>query len=217
MIHRVYRLLFRRWRKKRFRKFYEIIQPRSGDTILDVGGTEEFWNEAEVRGVKIVCLNPRIPSIKKASGKKNLGIKHVAGDGCRLPYPSGSFSTGFSNSAIEHLGKWSLQVEFSRELLRVGEKIWVQTPAFECPIEPHFLAPFIHWLPKKWRKKLVRNFTLWGWLQRPDSNYCEMIVEEIRLLTKNEVKQLFPGCNILTERLFWIFPKSYIAWRAPGY
>ncbi len=31
---------------------------------------------------------------------------------------------------------------------RVGKALWVQTPACECPIKPHYMAPFIHRKPR---------------------------------------------------------------------
>jgi hypothetical protein len=39
------------------------------------------------------------------------------------------------------------------------------------------------------------------------------MVDSTRLLTKREMRQLFPDCVILTERLLGVFPKSYVAYR----
>ena len=117
----------------------------------------------------------------------------------------------FSNSVIEHVGEWKDQQAFAREVRRVGGKLWVQTPARECPFEPHYLAPFIHWLPKHWQKRLIRWCTVYGWVQRPSPEDIAEMVTSIRLLTKSEVKALFPDCEILVETLWGVFPKSYIA------
>jgi hypothetical protein len=38
-------------------------------------------------------------------------------------------------------------------------------------------------------------------------------VNSIRLLTRKEMAILFPDCEILTERMLGIIPKSYIAFR----
>jgi hypothetical protein len=64
---------------------------------------------------------------------------------------------------IEHLYTSENQAQAAREAMRVGKKLWIQTPNRWFPIEPHFLTPFVHWLPEEARKRLVRNFTVWGW------------------------------------------------------
>lgn len=38
------------------------------------------------------------------------------------------------------------------------------------------------------------------------------LVDEVRLLSKREMKEMFPDCHIITER-FLLMPKSYIAVR----
>jgi hypothetical protein len=97
----------------------------------------------------------------------------------------------------------------------VGVKIWVQTPAYECPIEPHYLAPFIHWLPMRWgiRRFAVRWFTPWGWISRPTPQEVDSTVNYTRLITKKEFAALFPDCTIKVERILGLLPKSYIAFR----
>ena len=119
----------------------------------------------------------------------------------------------FSNSVIEHVGDLARQKRFAGELRRVGQRLWVQTPAYEFFIEPHFLAPFFHWLPVAWRIQTGRWATLWGWLEKPSPQRVREMVEEIRLLKKNEFQELFPDCQILTEKILGILPKSYIAVR----
>jgi hypothetical protein len=51
------------------------------------------------------------------------------------------YDIAFSNSVIEHVGDWERQAAFASEIRRVGKNLWIQTPAKECPIEPHYLAP----------------------------------------------------------------------------
>jgi len=128
-----------------------------------------------------------------------------------LDFPNHSYDILFSNSVIEHVGSHENQKAFACEARRVGKKLWIQTPAYECPIEPHYLAPFIHWLPKKWQKKLIRKFTIRGILDRPTNLEIDIMVESTRLLSYKEFKCLFPDCEILIEKIFFIVPKSYVA------
>jgi hypothetical protein len=97
---------------------------------------------------------------------------------------------------------------------RTGKSVWCQTPAKEFFIEPHFITPFIHWIPKKWQRKLLRNFSIWGLMTRPSQDYVNEMVNELRLLSYKEMRQLFPDCEIIRER-FLFMTKSYIAVKVP--
>lgn len=211
-IEGVYRFIFRIWRPRRWKWFVETIHPVATDVILDVGGVPEQWLAIPQTAARIECLN--VDKINwdntKSPGHR---ITSVIGDGCNLGYTDKSYDILFSNSVIEHVGDWEHQQRFAHEVRRVGRKLWIQTPAFECPLEPHFLAPFVHWLPKIVRRRILRWLTPWGWIERPDQAKIDQTIAMTRLLTKRQVKELFPDCNIRTERLFVLFPKSYIAWR----
>lgn len=97
--------------------------------------------------------------------------------------------------------------------MRVGEKLLIQTPALGCPIEPHYLAPFVHWLPVPIRRKLLRWFSVSGWVTKPPQKTIDKTISTISLLSKKQMMDLFPEFKIMTERLFGVFPKSYIVYR----
>jgi hypothetical protein len=103
---------------------------------------------------------------------------------------------------------------FAREARRVGRGYWIQTPAHEFPIEPHYWAPFVHWFPKRIQRRLLRNFTLWGLMGRPSDRLVEMALAEVRLMRRREVEQLFPDGEIWIERLLGL-AKSYTAFARP--
>jgi Methyltransferase domain len=140
-------------------------------------------------------------------------IRTLVGDGCSLATANRVYDIGFSNSVIEHVGSRERQQQFALEIRRVAKALWVQTPAYECPIEPHYLTPLIHYLSRSFQKKIVRWCTVWGWIERPNPEQINERVETTRLLRKSEMRQLFPDCEIITERMLWIIPKSYIAIR----
>lgn len=207
-VHLLYRHISPWFRRRRMRRFTSLIAPRAGDRLLDVGGTPWLWEE-HAGGGRITLLNQEFSAPTPAEAAR---FTFVAGDGCALPFDPGSFEILFSNSVIEHVGTWERQQAFAAEARRVGRRLWVQTPAREFFIEPHLIAPFVHWLPRTAQRRLIRNFTVRGWLERPDPSSVEAFLDEVRLLTLAEMRTLFPDCTILQERFLGL-TKSYIAVR----
>ena len=211
-VNRFYQQLFKIWRKKRFDLFFDVMKPQSADLLLDVGGDPAFWTSRPqaVSSIDLVDLCIRTLDSNMAT---NYHFRLIKCDACRLCYGDGSYDIGFSNSVIEHVGAWDRQQQFAAEIRRVAKGLWVQTPAYECPVEPHYLALFVHHLPRAIQKRIIRWVTLRGWLDRPNSAQIEEMVDSTRLIKKSEMQQLFPDCEIMTERIFGIIPKSYIAYR----
>jgi hypothetical protein len=210
-IHRVYEALFRGFRRRRMRAFAETFRPHAGTAILDVGGTPLNW---QLLGLDsdFTLLNLELPAdFERLPGNYSF----VVGDAVDLEFEDGAFDIAFSNSVIEHLSTAERQRAFAREVRRVGRGVWVQTPARSFPFEPHLLAPFIHWLPRSWQKRLARNFTGWGLISRPPLERVERVVDEIRLLGLSEMQELFPDCEIRRERFLGL-TKAYVAVRRPG-
>ncbi len=181
--------------------------------LLDVGGYPWGWLNYAPEVKSIDCLNVH-PVNWDSSRAPNHGISMFQGDACKMSEIfNEEYDIVFSNSVIEHVGSWNRQQAFAQEVRRVGKKLWVQTPAKECPIEPHYLAPFVHWLPKSIQRNCIRYFSVYGWVQKPTREEINNLVDEIRLLTIHEFSTLFPDCKIIVEKFLFLFPKSYIAVR----
>jgi Methyltransferase domain len=183
------------------------------DRVLDVGGYAKFWTELPEPVAQLDIINIDTDSKELTPVPGNTWMRQGFGNGCNLLFKDVSYDLVFSNSVIEHLHTWENQVSFAKEAQRVGKSIWVQTPAREFFIEPHYVGPFIHWVPATLRAKLIPWVTVFGWIERPTRERVEDMVAEIRLLTFKEFKSLFPDCDILREKFFGIFTKSYIAVR----
>ncbi len=188
-------------------RFVETFRPSAETTVLDVGGTPYNWEQIGAR-FPVTLLNSEP---LEADG---LGAHYtlVQGSGTRLDFPDRSFDIAFSNSVIEHVGSLDAQRAFAKELRRVGRQLLVQTPARSFFFEPHLLTPFIHFLPLSWQRRLVRNFTLWGWITRPSRASVDRMLGELRLLDYATFRELFPDCEIRRERFFG-FTKAFVAVR----
>ncbi len=207
-IHTVYGPFLRHFRTRRMAQFAEEFRPEPATTILDVGGTAANWDILD-REAKITLLNLETARSHGDTGRYTF----LAGDGTDLEFEDRSFDICFSNSVIEHVGTYGDQRTFATEVRRVADGLWVQTPARWFWFEPHYLAPFIHWLPRGARRRLARFVTPWGLLTRPTPEQVEARLDEIRLLTVREMTELFPDCEIRRET--WLgMTKSIIAVRS---
>jgi hypothetical protein len=210
MIHTLFALINPRFRRQRMAEFQSTFPETRDSTVLDVGGTPMNWNLIGSKS-RITLLNIRDPSPSDTADAPS-NLRFVRGDGTHLQYPDKSFDLAFSNSVIEHVGTWENQKRFAAEISRVAENLWVQTPSRWFFIETHLITPFVHYLPKSWQRKLIRNFTIWGLLTRPDQAEVEGFLEEVRLVTYREMRRLFPDCEIRKEK-FLLMTKSFIAVR----
>ena len=191
------------------RYFLLRMRPTAETRILDVGGYPGNWDDPKV-DADITLLN--IHPIDLSSRPSNYRMNAVVGDGCHLPYEDGAFDIVFSNSVIEHVGGWDRQMAFAAEMMRVGRALWIQTPARSFFVEPHLLTPFIHYFPRSIQRRLLRRFTIWGMITKPTPEQVETFLNEVRLLTEDEMNELFPDCQVLHERIAGL-TKSFIAIR----
>jgi hypothetical protein len=210
-VHRVYSFFLRLFRRRRMRAFAREFEPTATTRILDVGGTPFNWTLLDTPASLTLLNLEALP----ASTQLPANMTALVGSGTQLDFADGSFDVVFSNSVIEHVGDLAAQRLFARELRRVGCGIWVQTPARGFFVEPHLMGVFIHWLPARWQRRLIRGFTLWGWLARPDREQVDAFLAGTRLLDAGEMARLFPDCEIRRERFLGL-TKSYVAVRRPA-
>ncbi|QXI26278.1 glycosyltransferase [Pseudomonas vanderleydeniana] len=202
----------RRRRAGPLREMIEQTYARYGYVnVLDVGGTQRYWNILPAdylasRRVSITLLNTR-----PASQIPQSPFRSVCADGCDLSqFENSAFHIAHSNSVIEHVGNPERVERFASELARVAERYFIQTPDFWCPLEPHCMTPFFHWLPRRLKIWLVRHTALGHWPRAVDHGQAEQLVDSARLLTRRQMQMLFPAARIIRERILGL-PKSLIA------
>ncbi|RPI17616.1 MAG: class I SAM-dependent methyltransferase [Ignavibacteriae bacterium] len=195
-------------RRKRFKKFLEFVNKfEKPVSILDVGGTYNFWKNMNMNmdGIRITIGNI---DINPVADVKFEFINCDARDMKCLK--DKEFDIVFSNSVIEHAGSFEESKKMANEIRRVGKSYFVQTPYYHFPIEPHFLFPFFQYLPLSLKIFLIRNFNL-GWFQKiKDYNEAKALAQSINLLSIKQMKLLFPDSKVIKER-FLGFIKSITA------
>jgi hypothetical protein len=209
MLANVYEPFGRWFKPRRVRLFYDIFAITKETKVLDLGGGPVFWKLAHTLGLPL----PRVTVLNiRPVGRLPSPLTSVIGDAKAAPFDNFSFDIAFSNSLIEHLVDWESQRRFAAEVARLARSYFVQTPDKLFPVEPHYVTPLIHWFPVEARRRLIRNFSVWGMATRPSQEYVDQVVAEIRLLGKSEMVKLFPEAEIKSERFLGL-SKSLVAWK----
>ncbi|MCU1243591.1 MAG: Methyltransferase type 11 [Candidatus Acidoferrum typicum] len=180
--------LHKRFRNQKIELFLSLIRADGGGgRLLDIGGGSgidgEFLNlYKHFDEVAVVNLTPQ-----PITAPTGVLLTTLVADGRNLPFDARSFDWVFSNAVIEHVGAWPQQQRFASEIRRVASHgYFVTTPNKFFPIEPHTMLPLYQFLPVPIQKK-VAPFSP-GYLRK---------YEEINLISRTQMKALFPEARIL--------------------
>lgn len=202
-----------RLRRRRFRILEDMLKDLTDPvTLLDIGGTPQYWETMLASSVladrlSVTMINTEAHSVSRHN------VAALTGDGRAMPqFADQQFDVVFSNSTIEHVGDRGDQERMAQEIRRIGRRYYVQTPNRHFPIEPHFVFPFFQYLPVPLRVWMVQHWKL-GWHPKlPDRQQALRAVTGIRLLSREEMRELFPDARIFEERLYGLV-KSFEAFR----
>ena len=172
--------LARRARAKRRRLYLDLMRPAAGESVLDVGCGSV--------GLATLGVPGRVTGVDHGDRPGYPGEHFVRADARSLPFGDAEFAVAYSNSLVEHLPPADRD-RVAAEMSRVGRRLFVQTPNRWFPIEPHALLPFVHWLPRTIGRRLWRL----GVTGEP--------FDDIELLSARDMRRLFPGAEIVRERV----------------
>ena len=200
-----------RLRNKRNKRFLDAVLPLPRPlNILDVGGRQAVWESlgfTDDPDIRITLINV------EHSEATYSNVTSMLGDARDMrQFRDGEFDVVYSNSVIEHVGGIEDMRRMADEIRRVGKRYFLQTPYLYFPVEAHFVFPLFQFLPISWRVFLVRRFNL-GWVGRvPNREQAEREVRGIILLSKTQLRSLFPDAEIAEEK-FYGLTKSLLASR----
>jgi hypothetical protein len=174
-----------RSRARRYELFLSHIRPQPGESILDVGIIDSSWRSSNPleasypypSRITAVSLDDA-PAFRAAHPE----VEVIIADGRDLPFADGAFDIGFSNAVIEHVGNRQQQKRFAEELVRTCRRVMIATPNARFPIDPHTLLPFVHWLPRGPRHRLLRLTGNGGWASE----------ERLNPLNAGQLRGFFP-------------------------
>ncbi|MEZ5924071.1 MAG: methyltransferase domain-containing protein [Hyphomicrobiaceae bacterium] len=204
-----------RFRARRFaevrRLIAHVLAENGRCRILDIGGTERYWDIAgdfiAGKDISIDVLN------LQAAPTTNRTFRALAGDAADLAeLPSDSYDLVHSNSVIEHVGTWDRMMRMAENVRRLAPRYYLQTPNFWFPLEPHFRAPFFHWLPEQLRYRIFMHRSLGFRGKAPSIDAAMRSIQGACLLDRGQMQALFPDAEIKRERVLGL-TKSWMAVR----
>ena len=181
-------------------KIYEIlsktIELAKLESIIDVGVTADkteissnFFENLYPDSAKITAFSDQNAGWMESEYP---GLKFVQGTALNLPFDDNSFDLVFSSAVIEHVGSFANQNRFIGECFRIARKyVFITTPNRRYPVELHTAMPFIHWLPKKIHRRILKSL---------GKSFFAM-EENLNLLTKHEIHKMCESNRIKDYRI----------------
>ena len=176
-------------------------------TVLDLGGTSQFWRNAPLKPAHATVLNLGDDEAAES------WITVVTGDACAPPPEiANRYDVVFSNSLIEHVGGHFQRLRMAEVVHARADRYWIQTPYRYFPVEPHWVAPGMQFLPFRARVEMSRRWPV-GHYRDADASDAVDLVAEVELLSKTEMTRYFPDADLWWDR-FAGLPKSMVAVRS---
>jgi len=198
-------------RRRRFRLFRELLSSIAMHdrpvTIIDIGGTWAYWRQMEwstLGDIDVVLLN--ISTDESVPPP----FRTVTYGGCDLSqYADHEFDVVYSNSVLGHVGTIADQLQFAKEIRRIGRSYFVQTPNQHFIIDWRTLVPFFHLLPVHWQAWCFRHVSVGMYSRIHDYQASLGHATRVRNVTADELRRFFPDGTIVRERVIGL-TKSFI-------
>jgi hypothetical protein len=175
-------------------------------SVVDLGGDPATWTNSQVHPAIVHVLN-----IAPVATDVPDWMQVETADACAIPQrvASRKYDLVFSNSVIEHVGGHERRLRFAESVHRLAPAHWVQTPYRYFPVEPHWIAPGMQFLPVRVRATLAQR---WPMAHVKSTNLQDALTGVLwtELIDKSQMRYYFPDSIILAERLAGL-TKSMIA------
>jgi hypothetical protein len=195
-------------REQRSRWLVETFPDLAEMSVVDLGGRIGFWSSLPVRPRHVHVVN-----LEDAPSDLPDWAEVDHGDACALPehIAARRYDLVFSNSVIEHVGGHERRLRFAESVHLLAPAYWVQTPYRYFPVEPHWIAPGMQFLPVAARREMARK---WPLAYTPGRTREEALARVlwIELVDKTQMRSYFPHSTLRAEKVAGI-TKSLIAYK----
>lgn len=197
-------------RKQQYNIFLKIVRPTPKDEIIDVGvSPDENLKDTNFFEKKYPYKNKlsiaSIEDCKSIVNKYKLRQYIQIRPGKRLPLKDKSYDIVVSWATIEHAGNDSNQKFYMKELCRIGKRVFITTPDRLSIYEPHTTTFFLHYLPPKYFRKILKFMGKDFWAEEKNLN----------ILSYEDIAKILPDTNtkVIKYKIFHLLPSHLIIYR----
>lgn len=198
-----------RARRHRWRTFQAHFPDIEAMSVVDLGGTVDYWLRAPVRPRAVHVLNLQAPPNEVPDW---ITVEVADATDPSLLSHRGSYDVAYSNSVIEHVGGHDRRTAFAANVAALADRHWIQTPYRYFPVEPHWVCPFMQLFPLRARALIGLH---WPLVHTPHEDMASSIAAQLSvdLLDITAMRHYFPDSQIVYDRLAGLV-KSVVAVRA---
>lgn len=195
-----------RSRKHRWKTFRDHFPEIDSMSVVDLGGTVDYWMRSPVQPRSVHVLNLQEPP---SSIPDWITVDVADATDPALLSRAGAYDLVYSNSVIEHVGGHERRTAFAANVAALAERHWIQTPYRYFPVEPHWVCPFMQFLPLRMRARLGLHWPLVH-TRHADMESAIAAQLTVELLDITAMRHYFPNSEIVYDRLAGLV-KSVIA------
>lgn len=194
-------------RGSQYNLFVQLLKPESTDKILDIGTSpDEKLKDTNLferkypytKMLTIASVEDCRVLVKRYHLRKYIKIL----SGKMLPIKNKEYDIVVSWATIEHVGNRFKQRYFLKELCRIGKCVFITTPDKSSWYEPHTATFFLHYLSKRFFRKILKRIGKKFWAEEKNLN----------ILSFKDVKDLISNTKlkVIRFKLFDILPSHLI-------
>lgn len=188
-------------RKEMINLINHFISGQTINSVLDVGTSEADLKSSNYN-IKNLNLNDK--AIKKSISKDNIKdlffnkvfTKSISEELSSIEFENLLSDLTISNATIEHVGCSENQKKMIENMIKLSKKYFIIiTPNRFHPIEFHTKLPFLHWLPKKLHRIILKKL-----------KYDQLCKEEnLNLLSLREIRGFLSSFKNINYKLRFIY------------
>ncbi|MBN1457812.1 MAG: class I SAM-dependent methyltransferase [Sedimentisphaerales bacterium] len=177
--------------------------------VVGAGTGAEFFNLNKKRA-QVHALEPNADAIdilKAKCAKHNIDPEFVTkGVAETMPYSDGTFDFVYCYTVLEHVQNVERAVHEMVRVTKTGGRIFIQTPNYRMPYEPHYKIFMPTFLPRAILK-------LYLWLRRRPTAF----IDSLNFIHRKQILGIIRHLPVLTLQILHDFPENFVKKNNPFY